>query len=81
MPGRRLLPAALLVFSLAGCAREQWVYDRPQATPAQVDRDLATCRKESASAQKVGITPEDWIDRAAFNRCMERRGYSPRRVE
>lgn len=74
------LAAVAAAASLAGCARERWVYDKPRATPAQVDRDLAVCRKESISAQRIGLTPEDRVDRAAFNRCMERRGYTPRQL-
>jgi len=45
-----------------------------------MDRDLAACRKEATSAQRIGVRPEDRLDRAAFNRCMERRGYTPRRI-
>ncbi len=70
----------LAAAATAACARERWVYEKPGASPAEVDRDLATCRKETVSAQKIGITPEDRVDRPAFNRCMERRGYRPRRL-
>lgn len=74
------LAAVTAVASQAGCARERWVYDKPSATPAQADRDLTACRKQSISAQRIGLTPEDRVDRAAFNRCMERRGYTPRKL-
>ncbi len=79
---RRRFPVAALVGALllSGCAREQWVYDKPHATAAQLDRDLTACRKESISQQKIGLTPEDRVDRAAFNRCMERRGYTPKKM-
>lgn len=74
------LAAVAVVALQAGCAGERWVYGKPSATPAQVDRDLAACRKQSISAQRIGLTPEDRVDRAAFNRCMERQGYTPRKL-
>ena len=56
------------------------MYEKPGATPAQMDRDHTACRKAATSAQRIGVTPEDRVDREAFNRCMERRGYTPRRL-
>jgi len=79
--GALLYMALIAVVLGSGCAREKWVYEKPHATPAQLDRDTAACRKESVSHQKVGITPEDRVDRPVFNRCMERRGYTPRKLE
>lgn len=40
---------------------------------------MAVCRREARSARVFAITTERRIDRDAFNRCMQRRGYTPRR--
>ncbi len=64
------------VLFVAGCASGEWVYNKPNATAVQVDRDLGICRKESTRGAAVAITPSQRIDRDALNRCMERRGYT-----
>ncbi len=69
----RVLASVLLV---GGCASGEWVYDKPNATAAQVDHDLAICRKESMRKTAVAVTPSQRVDRDAFNRCMERKGYT-----
>ncbi|MBI4593996.1 MAG: hypothetical protein HY728_07250 [Candidatus Rokubacteria bacterium] len=64
------------MLTLVGCAREQWVYDRPKTTAARMEQDMAACRKEAATPYKIVITSSDRFDRDVFNRCMERRGYT-----
>jgi hypothetical protein len=39
---------------------------------------MAACRKEASAPHVLAITAEQRIDRPAFNRCMVRRGYTPR---
>jgi hypothetical protein len=78
---RAFVVVVAVAVGVGGCAGERWVYEKKSATPAQIDRDAFVCRKESTSAQRIGVTPEQRVDRAAFNRCMERRGYTPRRLE
>jgi hypothetical protein len=64
---------------LSGCARERWLYERPNVTSARLDHDLAACRKEALRPGRFGLFQSDRVDQAALNRCMERRGYTPRR--
>jgi hypothetical protein len=63
---------------LAGCAGTEWVYEKQGVTPARLDRDMAQCRKESHDPQTVALPGSPRTDRAKFNRCMERRGYTVR---
>ena len=68
----------VLLLFVAACASGEWVYDKPNVTAVQMDRDLMTCRKESTRSAAIAITPAQRIDREAFNRCMERKGYTVR---
>jgi hypothetical protein len=73
-----IIGAALL---LAACATKQWIYDKPGLTPAKLDHDMALCRKESNDPQIVALPGNPRSDRAIFNRCMERKGYTVRMEE
>ena len=75
---RRAATLVCVAALLAGCATKQWVYDKKGATPAKLDHDMALCRKESADPQIVGLPGSPRSDRAIFNRCMERKGYTVR---
>jgi hypothetical protein len=67
---------------VTACAtKEQWAYDKKGVTPARLDHDLTACREESQDPAAFGLTLEQRLDREQFNRCMERKGYSVRRVE
>jgi hypothetical protein len=72
---------ALLGLAAACATREQWVYEKKGVTPARLDQDLGGCRSESLDPRVFALTAEQRIDRARFNRCMERKGYSARRLE
>ncbi len=63
---------------LVGCATKQWVYDKPGLTPAKLDHDMAVCRKEANDPGIVALPGNPRSDRAIFNRCMERKGYTVR---
>ena len=73
-----LLSAASL---LAGCATEEWIYEKPGMTPAKLDHDIAVCRKEAPDPRSVVAPGSERVDRALFNRCMEREGYTGRTVK
>jgi hypothetical protein len=73
-----LLSAASL---LAGCATEEWIYEKPGMTPAKLDHDIAVCRKEAPDPRSVVAPGSERVDRALFNRCMERKGYTGRTVK
>jgi len=74
---------ALAVYWLVtACATgEQWAYDKKGVTPARLDRDLTACRQESQDPGAFALMIEQRLDRAGFNRCMERKGYSVRHIE
>ena len=73
-----LLYAASL---LAGCATKEWIYEKPGMTPAKLDHDMAACRKEAPDPRSVVPPGSERVDRALFNRCMERKGYTGRTVK
>jgi hypothetical protein len=66
---------------LASCASEHWIYDKPGMTPAKLDHDMAVCKKEAPDPRSVVPPGSERMDRALFNRCMQRKGYTPRVVK
>lgn len=66
---------------VAGCATREWIYEKPGITPARLDHDMVTCRKQALDPQAVALPGSERTDRALFNRCMERKGYTVRSVE
>jgi len=72
--------AAFVVASIslaAGCSSSgEWVYNKPNTSAVQVDRDLIVCRKESTRGTAIVLMPSQRLDREAMNRCMERKGYT-----
>jgi hypothetical protein len=74
-----LLCAASLL--LTGCASEKWIYDKPGMTPAKLDHDMAVCKKEAPDPRSVVPPGSERFDRALFNRCMERKGYTGRVIK
>lgn len=78
-----MLAGVLLTLSACSAARSvydptSWVYEKKDATPARLDRDMAACRKESVDRNKFAPTASQRIDRDKFNRCMQRHGYTVR---
>jgi hypothetical protein len=43
-----------------------------------MDQDTTECHRQSVSHQGWAIFQANRLDRDAFNRCMERKGYSVR---
>ena len=71
--------AVLVSFAalLTACAGSQeWIYDKPRTTPAQLDHDKTMCRKAAPSRSVLRTFQEEKVEREAFNRCMEGRGYT-----
>jgi hypothetical protein len=63
----------------AGCVvTHQWIYDKSGMTAESLDRDRAACRTASPPSGLVGILGMDDVDREAFTRCMQQRGYTAR---
>ncbi len=73
--------AAVLLLALAGCAAPRYVYERRNATPAQLDRDLEVCRREGFRPSRFAVWPSNRYDWDVVNRCMERKGYQVRPPE
>jgi hypothetical protein len=66
-----------LVAVLPACAASQeWIYEKPRVSPAQLDQDKAACRKVAPSRSMFRTFEDEKVERAAFNRCMARRGYT-----
>ena len=66
---------------LAACSSTQWIYDKRDLTPAKLDHDMAECRKEAHDPQVIALPGNPRVDRALFNRCMERKGYTVRKLD
>ena len=66
-----------LVAALPACATgAEWIYEKPRSTPAQLDHDKAACRKIAPSRSLFKTLEAEKVEREAFNRCMESRGYT-----
>ena len=78
---RRAAPLLLTLGLLAACATQEWTYDKTGVTPAQLDRDMAACRREATDPKAFAIFAEQRIDRKVFNPCMERKGYTVKALE
>jgi len=76
MSSMRLARVIGPILLVAGCSSGEWVYNKPNTSALQIDRDLGICRKESTRNTAIAITPSQRIDRDAMNRCMERKGYT-----
>ena len=66
---------------LGACAGPTFTYDKRGTTPAQLDRDLAQCKKQAFRPSRFSIWPSGRYDAEVLNRCMERRGYAVRKDE
>lgn len=75
---RRLAIVLCAAGLVSGCATKQWVYDKPGVTPAKLDHDMAACRREAHDPQAIALPGSPRTDRAVFNKCMERKGYTVR---
>ncbi|MFL5428847.1 MAG: hypothetical protein ACJ79M_04455, partial [Myxococcales bacterium] len=67
-----------LALTLAACAEPTFNYDKRGTTPAQLDRDLAQCKRQAFRPSRFSIWPSGRYDPDVLNRCMERRGYAVR---
>ena len=73
----RLTALVLILAGAAGCrSGEEWSYDRPRATPAQLDRDLTQCAREARPTGTFAYPSMTGPDREALNACMQKRGYT-----
>ncbi len=78
---RRAATALAAAALCAACAAPPaWLYDKKAVTPARLDHDMAACRQEALDPKAFPIFSSGRIDREAFNRCMERKGYTVTRA-
>ena len=70
----------VMLFALTACAAQQWTYAKAGATEADRKRDQTECARAALSdytpARVLGAFK---IDRDAFIKCLEDRGYTVRR--
>ncbi len=71
----------LAIALLVACAEPQWTYEKRNVTPTRYDHDLTACRQEALDPKTFAVFPAGRVDRAALNRCMERKGYTVKRAE
>ena len=67
---------SVMTLLLACAGSQEWIYEKPRLTPAQLDHDKAICRKAAPSRSMLRTLQEEKVERDAFNRCMEMRGYT-----
>ena len=72
---RALALGVVLTGGSACSSHEGWVYDKPSASPAQIDRDLAACEKLARPRGPLAYPSLSGVDRERFNTCMEAKGY------
>jgi hypothetical protein len=71
----RLIVVFVLVL-LAGCASQQIVYEKPGVTKPERQRDENDCLRSAIGVDGYGrLLAPYCIDRDAYRRCMEARGY------
>lgn len=69
----------LLLILSAGCAGEhKMMYQKPGVPEAQVKKDHTACVRESVTGEDQVLSNLLKLDREAYKRCMESRGYSIR---
>lgn len=78
---RRGIRVALAVGLLAACAERGWIYEKKNVTPTRYDHDVADCRRVATDPKTFAVFSSGRVDRATFNRCMERKGYTVGRAE
>ena len=79
---RRAARALALAALCAACGGSQaWVYEKKGVTPTTLDHDMASCRQQAMDPKAFAIFASGRIDRGAFNRCMERKGYTVKPAE
>jgi hypothetical protein len=65
---------------LAGCATTEWIYEKPGVLPAKLEHDLAACRKDARDPGAIALPGGERVNRELLNYCMERKGYTARKV-
>jgi hypothetical protein len=72
---------ALFVLAIAGCATSEQprlVFEKPGTPEAQMQRDQRACLRSSVAADDMVVSNVLKLDREAYIRCMQTRGYTLR---
>jgi hypothetical protein len=71
---------AVFVLALAGCAAEQprLVFEKAGTPDAQLKKDQRACLRAAISGDDAIVSNLLKIDRDAYMRCMQTRGYTIR---
>jgi hypothetical protein len=79
MPNGGIVTGLLVVSILVGCSTsEPIVYVKPGVTASQQKADRTACAEASIGAiSDPRPSPLPPIDREAFARCMQTKGYTP----
>jgi hypothetical protein len=78
---RRAIRVALALGLLVACAEREWIYEKKNVTPTRYDHDVADCRREATDPKAFAVFSSGRVDRATFNHCMERKGYTVSRTD
>ena len=71
---------AVLLLVSAGCATEQprWVFEKAGTPEAQLKKDQQACLRSSITGDDAIVSNLLKLDREAYKRCMQTRGYTIR---
>jgi hypothetical protein len=74
---RRQILLVMFVVSAAGCATGQVAYEKPGSTETERKRDVGECAQQSIghALERQHVLMPVPIDREAFAKCLEGRGY------
>jgi len=62
---------------MTGCrSAEEWSYEKPRVSSAQLDRDLTQCGQRARPTGALAYPSITGPDREALNACMQKRGYT-----
>ena len=77
--GMKRAALGLLLILFAGCVTEPKVlYEKPGVPEAEMKKDHTACVRDSITGEDQILSNLLKLDRAAYKRCMEGRGYSIR---
>ena len=79
IPVRAALAPVVVPALLAGCVSTKMVFEKPGVTQADKERDQGICLRQSIdSSEPDSIMLPYCVDREAYTKCMEARGYTAR---
>jgi hypothetical protein len=77
---KRTASGLLLILAAGGATEQKTVYEKG-ATEAQMKKDHAACLRASVTGEDSVVSSILKLDRDAYRRCMEGRGYTLRAAQ